>query len=50
MRRWLTQASLVRRWFAVALAIAALVGLVWLVVVAAPGWFVADRSLEGLKA
>jgi uncharacterized protein YjbI with pentapeptide repeats len=34
----------------VAAAIAGVVGLLWLVLVAAPPWFVHDRSLEGLKA
>jgi hypothetical protein len=38
------------RWLLVAVGIAGVVGLLWLVVVAAPPWFVDDESLEGLKA
>ena len=37
-------------WLRLVFGIAAVVGLLWLVVVLAPGWFVDDDSLEGLKA
>src|SRR6266540_7392297 len=35
---------------AVVAGVAGVLGLLWLVLVAAPPWFVHDRSLEGLKA
>jgi Pentapeptide repeats (8 copies) len=47
--------SLMRRlwvagWLPAIAAVAGVLGLLWLVLVAAPPWFVHDRSLEGLKA
>jgi hypothetical protein len=41
--------SLMRRTWGLVTAIG-IVGLLWVVLVAAPPWFVHDRSLEGLKA
>jgi hypothetical protein len=38
------------RWLAVVVAVIGIVGLLVIVLVAAPPWFVHDRSLEGLKA
>jgi hypothetical protein len=34
----------------VAVGVIGVLGVLWLVLVAAPPWFVHDRSLEGLKA
>jgi hypothetical protein len=39
-----------RRVWAVVAGIAGVLGLLWVVLVAAPPWFIPDRSLEGLKA
>jgi hypothetical protein len=42
--------SWVAGWLPAVAAVAGVLGLLWVLLVAAPPWFVHDRSLEGLKA
>lgn len=42
--------SAVRRWLPAVAAVVGMLGLLWVILVVAPPWFVPDQSLEGLRA